>query len=151
MSERLVGHDRPEVRAADADVDDVADALAGVALPRAASDAADELGHLVQHGVHLGHHVLAVHEDGGVLRRAQGDVQHGAVLGEVDLVPAEHGINAVAQAGFLGQLHEQLEGPAGDAVLGVVEEEARRLGGHAFAAFGVLAKSSRKCHLRAVR
>ena len=39
VPQRLVGHDRPEVGAADADVDDVADALAGVALPRAAADA----------------------------------------------------------------------------------------------------------------
>ena len=35
--ERLVGHHRAEVGAADADVDDVADALAGVALPLAAA------------------------------------------------------------------------------------------------------------------
>ncbi len=51
--ERLVGHHRPEVGAADADVDDVADALAGVALPRAAADAVGEVGHLVEHGVDL--------------------------------------------------------------------------------------------------
>ena len=37
--QRLVGHDRAEVGAADADVDDVADALAGVSLPLAAADA----------------------------------------------------------------------------------------------------------------
>ena len=36
VAQRLVGHHRAEVRAADADVDDVADALAGVAGPRAA-------------------------------------------------------------------------------------------------------------------
>ena len=111
MFERFVGHDRPEVGAADADVDDVADALAGVALPRAAPDAVGEVGHLVEHGMDLGHNVLAVHNDGGVLGRSQGDVQDGAVLGEVDLVPAEHRVNALAQAGLRGQLHEQLEGP----------------------------------------
>ena len=63
MLERLVGHHRPEVGAADADVDDVADAFAGVALPRAAADAVREVGHLVEHGVDLGHDVLAVDED----------------------------------------------------------------------------------------
>ncbi len=70
--ERFVGHDWPEVGAADADVDDVADALAGVACPGAAADAAREIGHLVQHGVDLGHHVLAVHDNGRVFgaRRA---------------------------------------------------------------------------------
>ena len=39
MLERLVRHHRAEVGAADADVDDVANPLAGVALPRAAADA----------------------------------------------------------------------------------------------------------------
>ena len=61
--QRLVGHHRAEVRAADADVDDVADALAGVPLPSAAADAVGEVGHLVEHGVDLGHDVLAVDDD----------------------------------------------------------------------------------------
>ena len=137
MLERFVGHDRPEVRAADADVDHVADALAGVALPRAAADAVGEVGHLVEHGMHLGDDVLAVHDDGSVFRRAQGDVQHGAVFREVDLVPAEHRVHALAQAGFGRQLHEQLEGLVGDAVLGVIQEEARGLRRHPLAAFRV--------------
>ena len=41
-----------------------------------------------------------------LFRRAQGDVQHGAVLREVDLVAAEHGVDPRAQAGFLGQLQQ---------------------------------------------
>ena len=151
MPERFVGHHRPEVGAADADVDDVANALAGVALPRAAAHAVGEVGHLVEHRMDLGHHVLAVHDDGGVPRRAQGDVQHGAILGDVDLVAAEHGVDARAQAGFSGQLHEQLEGFVRDAVLRVIEEQARRLGRQPFAAFGVWAKSSRRCHVLAFR
>ena len=97
MPQRLVGHHRPEVRAADADVDDVADALAGVALPLAAADAVGEVGHLVEHGMHLRHDVLAVHDDRCASRRAQGDVQDGAVLGDVDLVTAEHGVDPRAQ------------------------------------------------------
>jgi hypothetical protein len=36
--QRLVGHHRPEVGAADADVDYISDAFAGMALPRAAAD-----------------------------------------------------------------------------------------------------------------
>ena len=38
------------------------------------------------------------------LRRAQRDVQHGAVLGDVDLLAAEHRVDPLAQAGLLGQL-----------------------------------------------
>ena len=36
--------------------------------------------------------------------RAQRDVQHGAVLGDVDLLAAEHGVDALAQAALLGEL-----------------------------------------------
>ncbi len=124
--ERLVGHHRPEVRAADADVDDVADALAGVALPRAAAHAVGEARHLVEHGVDLGHDVLAVHDDRRPSRRAQSDVQDGALLRDVDLLAAEHGVDARAQTGLLGQLHKEREGLVGDPVLRVVEDRCRR-------------------------
>ena len=136
--ERLVGHHRAEVGAADADVDDVADALAGVALPGAAPDAVGEVRHLVEHGVDLGHHVLAVHDDGGARGRAQGHVQDGPVLRDVDLLAPEHRVDAGAQAGFLGELEEELQRLVGDPVLRVVEEEARRLGGQALAAPGIV-------------
>ena len=103
VPQRLVGHDRPEVGAADADVDDVADALAGVALPCAAAHAVGEVGHPVEHGVDLGHDVLAVDDDRRAARCAQRHVQHGAVLGDVDLLAREHGVDALAQAGLLGE------------------------------------------------
>ena len=64
MLQRLIGHHRTKVRAADADIDDVSNALAGVALPFAAADAIAEIRHLVEHGVDFGHHVFAVHQDG---------------------------------------------------------------------------------------
>src|SRR4029434_735280 len=80
-------HHWPEVGAANADVDHVADALARVALPGAAPDAIAEGYHLVEHGVHLGHHVLTVDDDRGAARRAQGHVQDSAVFRDVDLVP----------------------------------------------------------------
>ena len=65
-------------------------------------------------------------------------MQHRAVLGDVDLLAAEHGVDAAAQAGFLGQLQKQLQRFVGDAVLRVVEEEARGLGRHPLAALGVI-------------
>ena len=95
MLECLVGHDRPKVGAADADVDHVADAFAGMAFPLAAADAVGEIGHLVEHGVDLGHDILAVHHDGCRLRRAQGHMQDGAIFCDVDLVPAEHRVDAL--------------------------------------------------------
>ena len=136
--ERFVGHDRAEVRAADADVDDVADALAGVALPCAAADFVGEGGHLVQHGVHAGNDVFAIDEDRFALRRAKCNVKHRAVFRDVDLVAAKHRIDAVSQAALVRELHEQLERVVGDAVLRVVEEDADGVGGVARAALRVL-------------
>ena len=78
------------------------------------------------------------------LRRAQGHVQDGAVLRDVDLLAAEHGVDPRAQAGFLGQLQEQLERLVGDAVLRVVEVDARRLGRHALAALGIVREELRE-------
>jgi len=42
VTQRVVGHFRPEIRAADADVDHVLDRLAGVAFPFAAAHAPGE-------------------------------------------------------------------------------------------------------------
>ena len=96
--QRFVGHDRSEVGAADADVDDIPNAFAGVPLPLPAPDAVGEIRHPVEHGVDLGHHVLAVDDDRCVLGCAQGDVQDGSVLRDVDLVSAEHGVDSRSQA-----------------------------------------------------
>ena len=57
------------------------------------------------------------------LGRAQGHVQDGAIFRDVDLLAAEHGVDPLAQAGFLGQLQQKLEGFVGDAVLRVIEVE----------------------------
>ena len=74
------------------------------------------------------------------LRGAQGHVQDGSFLREVDLFAPEHGVNPGSQAGFLGQLQEQLEGFVGDAILGVIQVEAHGLGGHPLAAAGIVLK-----------
>src|ERR1700730_17602689 len=62
MLQRLVRHHGPEVGAADADVDDVAYALARMTLPLATAHTLGEVGHLVEHGMNLGHDVLAVYD-----------------------------------------------------------------------------------------
>jgi hypothetical protein len=80
VPESFIRHHRTEVGAADADVDDVADALSGVAFPLAAADAVGEGGHLVEHGVNRGNDVFAVDLNGFGFWSAQSDVQHGAVL-----------------------------------------------------------------------
>ena len=60
VAQRLVHHHRAEVRAADADVDDGLDALAGRAGPLAGAQPVGEVAHRVEHLVHVGDDVLAV-------------------------------------------------------------------------------------------
>ena len=136
--QRLVGHDGTEVGATDADVHDVDDRLAGVTLPLAAADPLGERRHPVEHGVHLGDHVDAVDDQRRVLGHPEGHVEHGAVLGDVDVVAAEHGIDPPAQPAGLGQGQEEADRLVGDAVLRVVEVQPGPFGDEALAPVRVL-------------
>lgn len=62
VSQCLVHHHRPQVRSAD--IDDIIDRCDGVAILLAAAHPSGEVWHLVEDGMHLAHHVLAVHDDG---------------------------------------------------------------------------------------
>jgi len=57
-----------------------------------------EIGHLVEHGVDLGHHVQAVHDDRCPSARAQGNVQDGPLLRDVDLLATKHGVDPRPEA-----------------------------------------------------
>ena len=65
-------------------------------------------------------------------------MQNGALLGDVDLVAREHGVDVLAQTGLLRKLKEQADGLAGDSVLRVIEVETQGLQREAFAALGIL-------------
>ena len=71
-------------------------------------------------------------------RRAQSRVQHGAVFGDIDFLAAEHRVHALAQAGFVRQLNQQLQGLIGDAVFGIIQEETGGFGGELLAAPEIL-------------
>ena len=107
MLERFVGHDWPEVRSPDADIDHIADALAGMAFPDAAAQPIGKISHPVQNGVDLGDDVATVVHDRSPARCAQRDVKHSAVLRDVDLVASEHGVDTVPQPRFVGKLQQQ--------------------------------------------
>ena len=109
-----------------------------MSFPFAAADAIREIRHLVEDGVDLGHDVLSIHQDGCALGRAQGHVQDGAFLREVDFVPAKHGVDLRPQARFLGQLDEECSGLVGDAIFGIIKEDARGLGRQPLSALWVL-------------
>ena len=68
VTQRVVHHHRAQVRAADADVDDGLDALAGRPRPLAAAQPVGEVAHPVQHRVHVLDDVLAVDDQLGAAR-----------------------------------------------------------------------------------
>ena len=107
--QRAIGHFRPEIGAADADIDDVADSLAAVSGPGAGPHLARERGHPVEDGVDLGHDILAVDENLLAAFGAQRHMQDGAVLADVDLLAREHRVAPRRDAARPGKLDEQSE------------------------------------------
>ena len=73
-------------------------------IHRPRADLVRELGHPVEHLVHRRARRRRRRPGSLAPRRPQRDVQHGAVLGDVDLLAGEHRVDALAQAGLLGQL-----------------------------------------------
>src|SRR5262249_60021564 len=67
-----------------------------------------------------------------------GHMKHRAVLRHVDLLAAEHGVDPLAQPGFLGEAEEETECLVGQAVLRVVEVQADALDRQALAATRVV-------------
>ena len=100
--ERLVRHDRPEVRSADADIDDVLYRLARVALEFAGAHAGSEVPHPAKHFVHVLDDVLPVDDKGFRGRHAQRHVQHGPVFRDVDVLAAEHRVPPLGNSRLRG-------------------------------------------------
>ncbi len=121
VEEGFIGHGRAQIGAADTDVDDGGDRLAGVAPPLLVADLVGKGRHPVQDFVHVRHHVVAIRHDHLRSRGAQGHMKDGAVLGDVDVFTGPHGLHALPDAGPLSHRDEQGDGFRGQAVLGVVE------------------------------
>ena len=122
-TQSLVGHDRAQVGAADADGHQVLDLLAGNALPLTGAHALGEGIHAVQDLVHVGDDVLAVDDELALLacRAAQRGVQDSAVLGGVDVLAGEHGVAALLELHLAGKIAQQLDGLIGHQVLRQIE------------------------------
>ena len=130
VGQGLGRHGRPEVRSPDPDVDHRGDPLAGVPGPRPRADPVGQVAHLGQHPVDVGHHVLAVDHQMLARRHAQGHVEHGAVLGRVDVAPGEHGVTPFGHAGPTGDRGQQAQGLGSGPVLGIVQVEVGRVEHH---------------------
>src|SRR5690242_16431712 len=70
--ESHVSHHRTKIGPADANVDDVANAFAGMALPFAPTHAIGKVRHLVQNGMDLWDYVFTIHDYRCPLRSAEG-------------------------------------------------------------------------------
>ena len=88
--------------------------------------------------MHLLHDIHAVDQQFLRLRRAQGDVKHRAILGQVDVIAAKHGVDPLAKPGLFREIQQQFHGFAGDAVFGVIEKNAFRFQREACRATGVV-------------
>ncbi len=140
----FVGHDRTEIGAADANIDDVANALASVTFPGAGTNAVTKGRHFIEYGMHIGDDVFPVNENSGVFGCAQCNMKDRAIFGDVDFVTAEHRIDVGLQAGFFGEGEKKLQSFVGNAIFGIVEENAERFSGKLFAALGILGKKLAK-------
>ncbi|MNK91257.1 hypothetical protein D3C87_1113470 [compost metagenome] len=125
VGQQRFGHQlRAEERATDADVHHVGDRLLGVTAPQTIVDTADEVGDLVQHLVHFGHHVDAVDRQLVANRAAQGRVQGRTAFGRVDDFAVEQRLDRALEVDFVGQAHQQIAGLGVDQVFRIVEKQA---------------------------
>ena len=108
----------------------------------AGADAVAEGRHAVEHGVHLGDDVDPVDDQRRRARHAQRDVEHGAVLGVVDVLAGEHRGGPLPHPCLVGEGEQQPQRLVGDAVLGVVEVDVDRVGGQPGAARRVLRRTT---------
>ena len=115
--QRLVDHHRPEIGTADADVDHGADRLARDPHPLAGTHLVGEGEHLVQHLVDVRDHVLPVDRQLRVAGQPQRGVQHGTVLGDVDVLSAKHRLPAAGDVSLLREPQQRRDDVVVDEVL----------------------------------
>ena len=85
--------------------------------PRAGAQRGGEIAHAAQDLVDIGGDVLAVNAQVIFGRDAQCGVQHGAVLGVIDVFAGEHGVAAGLKVSGLGYLNQLLDDVPVDQVL----------------------------------
>ena len=136
--ERGHHHLRPEVAAADADVDDVAETAVAAHL----------LG-VREHGIEHAVHFSAVQPRAA--RRAQCRVQHGAALAGVDRRAREHGITLCFEVALLRQVDQEAARRAVDEILREVGKDLGRLQAEVGEALRVACERLAQVELAAMR
>src|SRR5690606_13584942 len=124
--------------AANADVYDVANALAGISCPFTAVYTVAKLPHLFLYGLHLRHYIFTAGINGLTGEIAQSNMQYRTVFGFIDLLTGKHRSDGVLYPAFLRQLQQQLQGSICNAVFGVVEKQILKTNGILAETIGVI-------------
>ena len=138
MFERLICHHGAEVGAADADVDNVANAFSSMTFPLAAADTIGKVGHLIEDGMNFRHYVFAVDDDRCSPACAEGHMQCGAIFRDVDFLAAKHRFDPGAQVGLHSERDHQSEGLVVYAIFGIVQEDAGSFRRHPLRTRGIV-------------
>ena len=107
--ERGGGHRRPQIRAADADIDDIRKLLSGGGRNLAAATFFGEIERVRARGGGDGDGVFAAAPNLRFVVGAQSRVQNGAVFAFVHRLAREHRLAARRQIGGGGQIGEQID------------------------------------------
>ncbi len=91
-------------------------------------------------GVHAGHDIVPINEDGSIGPIAEGDVENGPVFGDIDLVAAEHAVAPIFDLGLPGQIDQKSKGFIGNAVFGKVQQNIAEAKREFFKAFWIPGK-----------
>ena len=121
--ESLCDHDGAEITTADADIDDRLDRLPRKAFPLPGPDSVGEFSDVVEHALDFVHARLL---DGEVVEVAQGDVQHGAIFGCVDVFSGEHLVPRLLDTGFASEGEEFGQDFLIDEILGEIGKDGHR-------------------------
>ena len=104
VGQGIGGHSRAQIRATDADVDDIGEGLVRAAATGTAADLVGKPAHAAKFSRHVG-------TDGGTpgaLPPAQGHMQDGPVFGQVDVLATEHGVALLPELRLCGQCLQRL-------------------------------------------
>ena len=118
-----VGHGGAEVGPADADIDDVGHRLAERSAHPSLANVGGEMEHLLPRVDDVRHHVVAVDQDRLAGEIAQGGVQDGALLGDVDLLAGEHRVALGLDPARLGEVDERAQNGGVDPLLGKIKQK----------------------------
>ena len=134
--QRVGNEHGPEMGAADADIDDMADRFSCSAATRTVAHRFGKGFKTRADGTYVGHDVPAVNRHGAVGQVTERDVQDGAVLGDIDPLTGEHGRPPAFHVAGGGHRRQKRHGLGGNAMLGIINQQRAETARKVFEALG---------------